>query len=163
MLCAFVLLGLVSSKDAPIIGWLLSADNWRLKICRLPINTKSYNNLTFLLFEIENKLLIVIPALRITVKPALGDHTFVKLKVVAQNRWLLNEGSLTGTGIVTIVSLWLLIICHPVSRECRQDVYQLCKWRSADTIIIIGRYQLSANYRCIFSFFSVLCQASPHT
>jgi len=105
MLCAFVLLGLVSSKDAPIIGGLLSADNWRLKICRLPINTKSYNNLTFLLFEIENKLLIVIPALRITVKPALGDHTFVKLKVVAQNRWLLNEGSLTGTGIVTIVSL----------------------------------------------------------
>jgi len=32
----------------------------------------------------------VIPALGITVKPALGDHTFVKLTVVAQNRWLLN-------------------------------------------------------------------------
>jgi len=46
----------------------------------------------------------MIPALRITVKPALGDQPFVKLKVVAQNRWSLNEGSLTGTGIVTIVS-----------------------------------------------------------
>jgi len=52
-------------------------------------------------------LLIVIPALRITgtVKPALGDQPLVKLKVVVENRWLLNEGSLTGTGIVTIVSL----------------------------------------------------------
>jgi len=26
----------------------------------------------------------VIPALQITVKPALGDHPFVKLKVIAQ-------------------------------------------------------------------------------
>jgi len=34
----------------------------------------------------------VIPALRITVKLALGDQPFVKRKVVAQNRWLLNEG-----------------------------------------------------------------------
>ena len=47
-------------------------------------------------------LLIVIPALRIALKPTLGDHPFVRLKVVTQNRWLLNEGSLTGTGIVTI-------------------------------------------------------------
>jgi len=47
----------------------------------------------------------VIPALKITVKPALGDHMFIKLKAVAQNRRLLNEGPLTGTGIVvTIVS-----------------------------------------------------------
>jgi len=46
--------------------------------------------------------LIVILALRITVKPALDDHPFVKLKVVAQNRWSLNKGSLTGTDIVTI-------------------------------------------------------------
>ena len=38
-----------------------------------------------------------------TVKPALGDHPFVKLKVVTQNRWSLNEASLTGTGIVTII------------------------------------------------------------
>jgi len=60
------------------------------------INTKSYKNLMFLPFEIENKLLIVIPALRIAVKPALGDHPIVKLKVVAQNRWLLNEGRLLG-------------------------------------------------------------------
>jgi len=48
----------------------------------------------------------MIPALRITVKPALGDHPFVKLngrskQVVAQNRWSL----LTGTGIDIIVSL----------------------------------------------------------
>jgi len=28
----------------------------------------------------------VIPALRITVKPAFGDHAFVNLKLVAQNR-----------------------------------------------------------------------------
>jgi len=48
----------------------------------------------------------MIPALRITVKAALSDHSFVKLKVVAQTRWSLSEGSLTGTGIfVTIVSL----------------------------------------------------------
>ena len=34
----------------------------------------------------------MIPALQITAKPALGDHPFVKLKVVvAQNRWSLNE------------------------------------------------------------------------
>jgi len=51
-------------------------------------------------------LLIVIPALkRVRVKPASGDHPFVQLKAVAQNRWSLNEGSLTGTGIDTIVSL----------------------------------------------------------
>jgi len=50
-------------------------------------------------------LLIVIPELRITVKPALDNQPFVKLKVVAQNRWSLNEGSFTGTAIVTIVSL----------------------------------------------------------
>jgi len=49
----------------------------------------------------ERRLLIVIPALRITAKPALGDHSFAKLKVVAQNRWSLNE----GTVIVTIVSV----------------------------------------------------------
>ena len=42
------------------------------------------------------------------VKLALGDHPFVKLKVIIKNRWLLNEGSLTGAGIVvTIVSVWL--------------------------------------------------------
>jgi len=56
---------------------------------------------TFLPFQIE-KLLTVVPALRITVKPALGDHLLVKLKVGTQNSWLLNEASLTGTGIVTI-------------------------------------------------------------
>jgi len=55
-------------------------------ISRLPINTKSCKNLTFLPFEIEKKLLIVIPALRVMAKPALGDHPFVKLTVVAQNR-----------------------------------------------------------------------------
>jgi len=44
----------------------------------------------------------MIPALRITVKPSLGDLPFVMLKVVAQGRWSLNEASLTGTGIVTI-------------------------------------------------------------
>jgi len=58
-----------------------------------------------LTFEIEKKLLIVIPALQITVKPALCDYVFVNLKAVAQNRQLFNEGPLTGTGIVvTIVS-----------------------------------------------------------
>jgi len=35
----------------------------------------------------------------------LGDHLFVKLKVVAQNRWSLSEGSLTGTGIVAVLSV----------------------------------------------------------
>jgi len=47
-------------------------------------------------------LLIVIPALRITVKPAVGKHPFVVLKVVTHNRWSLGEESLTGTGIVSI-------------------------------------------------------------
>ena len=56
----------------------------------------------FLPFEIEKKLLIVIPALQITVKPALGDHPFVKLKVITQKRWSLNVGSVTGTVIVTM-------------------------------------------------------------
>jgi len=64
------------------------------------------------------KLLIVIPALRITVKPALGDHQFVKLKVVAQNRWSFNEGLLTGTGVMT----------------CEFLTYQLCKRQLADTV-----------------------------
>jgi len=41
-------------------------------------------------------LLIVISALRITVQSALGNHPFVKLKVVTQNRWSLNEGLLTN-------------------------------------------------------------------
>jgi len=63
---------------------------------------KSYKNLTFLPFEIEKKLLIMITALQVTVKPALGNHPFVKVKVVAQNRCSLIEGSLTGTGVVTI-------------------------------------------------------------
>ena len=52
-----------------------TADNWHLIIDRLLINTKSYKNLTFLPSEIEKKLLIMIPALRITVKPALGDRS----------------------------------------------------------------------------------------
>jgi len=57
-------------------------------------------------FERKKNLLVMIPALRITVKPALGDHPFVKVKVIIKNRWLLNEGSLTGAGIVvTIVSV----------------------------------------------------------
>ena len=60
-------------------------------ISRLPINTKSCENLTFLTFEIEKKLLTITPALRVTVKPALGNHLFVKLKVEAGNRWSLNE------------------------------------------------------------------------
>jgi len=78
-----------------------SANNPRLTTGQLPINTKSYKNLTFLSFEIEKKLLIVIPALWITVKPVFGDHPFV-----------------------VIVSLWLLSVCHPVSSrtaECRQN------------------------------------------
>ena len=45
--------------------------------------------------------MIPIPALRITVKPALA--TTHLLKVVAQNRLSLNEGSLTGTGIVVTI------------------------------------------------------------
>jgi len=47
----------------------------------------------------------MIPALQIRVKPAFGDHQFIMLKLVAQNSCLLNEGSLTWTGIVTIVSV----------------------------------------------------------
>ena len=59
-----------------------SADNQRLTIGRLPVNTESYKNLTFLLFWDRKTVVDHDPALRITVKPALGDHPFVKLKVV---------------------------------------------------------------------------------
>ena len=45
----------------------------------------------------------------ITVKPALGNHKLIKLKVVAQNKWSLNDGPLTGycqyCEFVSIVSL----------------------------------------------------------
>jgi len=79
-----------------------SAYNWRLTISQLAINTNSYKNLTVLLLR-QKKLLIVIPALRITVKPVLGDHPFTKVNVVTQNRRPLNEWSLTGTGIVVTI------------------------------------------------------------
>ena len=87
--------------------------NQQSVIGQLPINTKNYKNPNILTFWGRKYLLIMIPALRITVKPTMGDHPFIKLKVITQNRWLLNDGSLTGTGIVvTILSLWLLSICH---------------------------------------------------
>jgi len=73
-------------------------------------------------------LLIVIPALRITVIPVLGNHRFVKLKVVTQNRWLLSEGSLTGAGSLN-------------NKNC---TYHLCKQQSAVTIIIIDRCRFLA-------------------
>jgi len=57
-------------------------------------------------------LLIAIPALQITVKPALGDHPFVKLKVVAQNRWSVTQWRVT----------YWDTYCH----------YCQCKWQSAD-------------------------------
>jgi len=61
-------------------------------------------------------LLIVIPALRITVKPTLGNHPFVKLKVIAQNRWLLNEGYLLGQ---LLSLLWVCDYCQFVIQDCR--------------------------------------------
>jgi len=48
-------------RDAPIRHWLITQTN-----------IKSYKNLMFLPFDIEKKLLIMIPALQIIVKPALG-------------------------------------------------------------------------------------------
>jgi len=60
------------------------APDGRVITSRLLINTTTYKNLTFLPIEIEKKLFIMLPALRITVKPALGNHPFVKLKVFAQ-------------------------------------------------------------------------------
>jgi len=90
-------------------------------------------------------LLIVIPALQLTVKPALGDHPFVKLKVVAQNRWWSRcEGSLLGQ------------VLSQYNKNC---TYQLCKRQLVDNVIIVGRYWLSAkrrivadtNYRLIIS------------
>jgi len=68
----------------------------------ITINTKSYENLMFLPFEIEKSCWSWFLHLQITVKPVVGDRPFVKLKVVAQNRWLLKEGLPTGSGIVTI-------------------------------------------------------------
>jgi len=82
----------------------------------------------------RKKLMITIPSLRVTVKPALGNHPFIKLKVVAQNRWSLNDGSLTGTGIVTIEFV---------------TIVNLCKWQLANTIVMISQYRLLANYWCI--------------
>jgi len=51
-------------------------------------------------------LLIVIPAVRITMKPALVNHPFIGLKAVAQNRW-----SLTGTGILSLLWVCDLQLC----------------------------------------------------
>ena len=49
----------------------------------------------------------MIPALRITVKPALGDQPFVKLKVVAQTGGHSMMGHLVGQ-----VLLLLLLVCE---------------------------------------------------
>jgi len=92
----------------------------------LQIKTKKLQKPDVYTFGDRKKLLIVIHALRIT---SLGDHALVKLKVVAQNRWSLNEGAVTGTDIVTAVSLSLLSI--------------KCKRQSADTIVITNWYWLS--------------------
>ena len=72
----------------------------------------------------------MIPALRITVKPAFGYHPFVKLKVVAQNRWSLNdEGSLNDdtychyvikTALTSYVNdNWLIL--SSANTDCRQN------------------------------------------
>ena len=86
--------------------FLLEMHRWGtgLTIGRLPINKKVTITWHSYLWD-RKKLLIMIPASWITVKPALGNHPFVRLIVVTQNRWSINEGSLTGTGIVKIVSL----------------------------------------------------------
>jgi len=70
----------LTTRDALVRHWPTQT------IGRLSINTKSYKNLTFLPSDIETKLSMVIPALRVTVKPALGYHPFVKLKVVAKKQ-----------------------------------------------------------------------------
>ena len=95
----------------------------------------------------------MILALRVTVKPALGDHPFVKLNVVAQNRWSLSEGLLAGTGIVSIVTLrlWTTIgrytttVLRPFFRDHQRELVPeenfwtlWCKGRltEADTLTI---------------------------
>jgi len=108
----------------PIIGWL-------------PTDTKSYKNLMFLPFEIEKSC-------RITVKPALGDYPFVKLKVVTQNRWSLNDGSLTGQVLLSV--LW---VCDLLKN----------KWQLANTVVVISRQRLSAKRPIISaSLFSIVCK-----
>ena len=54
-----------------------SADNWHPTIGRLPINTKSYKNLTCS----RKRVVGHDSALHITVKPALDDRPFVKPKI----------------------------------------------------------------------------------
>jgi len=43
---------------------------------------------------------------------------------------------------------WIKTRIHHVAKTC---TYQLCRLQSTDTNILIGRYRLSADYRCISS------------
>jgi len=73
------------------------------------------------------KLMIVIPALQITVKPALCklcNHPFVKTGGRSMKGHILGQ-----------------VYCN------KNFSYQLCKQRSADTVVIISRYRLLADYR----------------
>jgi len=82
--------------------------------------------------------LIVIPALRVTVKPALGDHPFVKLECGRSKQ---------------VVTQWR--IAYWIRYIIKAALNQLCKRQSADTVVIICRYQLSAKWpiigACYFS------------
>jgi len=88
----------------------------------------------------------MIPALRITVKPALGDHPFVKLS--GRSKQVVGEQT---------VAYWDRC-CH-----CYEFVaiVNMCKRQSADTVVIsakrriIGQYRLSADYWCISNFITL--------
>ena len=49
--------------------------------------------------DVEGSKTGVISDSTYTVKPALSDHLSVQLKMVFQNRWSLNGGSLFGTDV----------------------------------------------------------------
>ena len=78
----------------------------------------------------------MIPSLRITgtVKPAFGNHPFIKLKVVAQNRWSLNERSLTGTGIVTVVSFVVFWTISTIKDEKSAAKFHYIKTLSCEVV-----------------------------
>ena len=77
----------------------------------------------FLPSEIEKKSLIVTPALWITVKPALGDQPFVKLKVVSQCRDTYSDR-----------------YCHYIAKAALIN----CVNDNADTVVVFGWYRLSS-------------------
>ena len=101
------------------------------------------------MFWDRKKLLIMIPALRITVKPALGGHPFVKLKVVAQNRETIHTPTKEMAKDPTNFG-WLLV----------SDITAVMKLRREARLLVVRSLPCCAvswrRYCCLTSFFSIV-------